>query len=191
MRHLVDAGYGDFENVHRCGVLNAESRAGQYKHFDIENAAAHLHGMIDAKHGEHGSASARKYRQAHARRWVPAAAWVVRVLGDWRRCLTQHLVREFVWCFSALLHSYRAIDAYHGFWIAPLSKLRPRAAEGHLLLKRQAPTQQGPMLHVDIRYWRSFPGYRQVQWMNATMPAGRPTHHQRQQIGSRRPDATS
>jgi hypothetical protein len=31
--------YGDFENVHRCGVLTAESRAGQYKHFDIENAA--------------------------------------------------------------------------------------------------------------------------------------------------------
>jgi hypothetical protein len=40
--------YGDFENVHRCGVLAAESRAGQYKHHDIENAAAHLHGMIDA-----------------------------------------------------------------------------------------------------------------------------------------------
>ena len=39
--------YGDFENVHRCGVL---------------------HGMIDAKHGEHGSASAGKHRQAHARR---------------------------------------------------------------------------------------------------------------------------
>src|SRR5918998_6707475 len=40
--------YGDFENVHRCGVLAAESRAGQYKYYDIENAAAHLHGMIDA-----------------------------------------------------------------------------------------------------------------------------------------------
>jgi hypothetical protein len=39
--------YGDFENVHRCGVLSAESRAGQYKHLDIENAAAHLHGMLD------------------------------------------------------------------------------------------------------------------------------------------------
>jgi hypothetical protein len=39
--------YGDFENVHRCAVLSAESRAGQYKHFDIENAAAHLHGMLD------------------------------------------------------------------------------------------------------------------------------------------------
>jgi hypothetical protein len=40
--------YGDFKDVHRCGVLSAESRAGQYKHLDIENAAAHLHGMIDA-----------------------------------------------------------------------------------------------------------------------------------------------
>ena len=39
--------YGDFENVHRCGVLAAESRAGQYKYYDIENAAAHLHGMLD------------------------------------------------------------------------------------------------------------------------------------------------
>jgi len=34
--------------VHRCGVLAAESRAGQYKYDDIEHAAAHLHGMIDA-----------------------------------------------------------------------------------------------------------------------------------------------
>jgi hypothetical protein len=41
--------YGDFRNVHRCGVISAESRAGQYKHFDIETAAAHLHGMIDAQ----------------------------------------------------------------------------------------------------------------------------------------------
>jgi hypothetical protein len=41
--------FGDFKDVHRCGVLSAESRAGQYKHFDIEVAAAHLHGMIDAK----------------------------------------------------------------------------------------------------------------------------------------------
>jgi hypothetical protein len=40
--------YGDFENVHRCGVLSAEVRAAQYKHDDIEAAAAHLHGMLDA-----------------------------------------------------------------------------------------------------------------------------------------------
>jgi len=40
--------YGDFVNVHRCAVVSAESRAGQYKYLDVENAAAHLHGMIDA-----------------------------------------------------------------------------------------------------------------------------------------------
>jgi hypothetical protein len=39
--------YGDFNKVHRCAVLSAESRAGQYKHLDIERAAAHLHGMIE------------------------------------------------------------------------------------------------------------------------------------------------
>jgi len=40
--------YGDFEKVHRCGVLSAESRAGQYKHEEIESAAAQLNGMLDA-----------------------------------------------------------------------------------------------------------------------------------------------
>jgi hypothetical protein len=39
--------YGDFERVHRCGLLAAESRAGQYKYFDIERAVAHLHGMLE------------------------------------------------------------------------------------------------------------------------------------------------
>ena len=39
--------YGDFEKVHRCGVLAAESRAGQRKYDDIETAAAHLHGMLE------------------------------------------------------------------------------------------------------------------------------------------------
>jgi hypothetical protein len=40
--------YGDLERIHRCGVLAAESRAGQRKYSDIERAAAHLHGMLDA-----------------------------------------------------------------------------------------------------------------------------------------------
>jgi hypothetical protein len=39
--------YGDFLSVHRCGVLAAESRAGQQKYLDIEKAVAHLHGMLD------------------------------------------------------------------------------------------------------------------------------------------------
>jgi hypothetical protein len=39
--------YGDFENVHSCAVLAAESRAAQYDYVDIQNAAAHLHGMLE------------------------------------------------------------------------------------------------------------------------------------------------
>lgn len=40
--------FGDFQRVHRCGVLAAESRAGQYRHHEIERAAAHLHGLLEA-----------------------------------------------------------------------------------------------------------------------------------------------
>jgi hypothetical protein len=40
--------YGDFKQVHRCGVFSAEGRAAQYHQDDIERAAAHLHGMLDA-----------------------------------------------------------------------------------------------------------------------------------------------
>ena len=38
-----------FVKVQRCAVLSAESRAGQYKHLDIEEAAVRLHGLIDGK----------------------------------------------------------------------------------------------------------------------------------------------
>lgn len=41
--------YGDFFDVHRCGVLAIESRAGQYKHEEIERAAARLREMMDEK----------------------------------------------------------------------------------------------------------------------------------------------
>jgi hypothetical protein len=41
--------YGDFANVHRCALLAAESRAGQYKHFAVELAVAHLHGMLEMR----------------------------------------------------------------------------------------------------------------------------------------------
>jgi hypothetical protein len=40
--------YGDFVKLHRCGLIAAEVRAGQYKYHDIERAAAHLHGLLDA-----------------------------------------------------------------------------------------------------------------------------------------------
>jgi hypothetical protein len=41
--------YGDFRKVHRCAVISAESRAGQYKYLDIEKAAKHLLELIDAE----------------------------------------------------------------------------------------------------------------------------------------------
>jgi len=47
--------YGDFEKVHRCGLLAAESRAGQRKYYDIELAVAHLHGMLEALHAAAGN----------------------------------------------------------------------------------------------------------------------------------------
>ncbi|MDX6724572.1 MAG: hypothetical protein QOD73_2976 [Solirubrobacteraceae bacterium] len=40
--------YGDFSDVHRCGVISAESRAAQNDYEDIKVAAAHLHGALDA-----------------------------------------------------------------------------------------------------------------------------------------------
>jgi hypothetical protein len=40
--------YGDFAKLHRCGVLAAESRAGQYKYDDIEQAAHRLHEKMSA-----------------------------------------------------------------------------------------------------------------------------------------------
>jgi len=39
--------YGDFENVHRCGILAAQSRAGQDQYVDIENAVTDLLTAID------------------------------------------------------------------------------------------------------------------------------------------------
>ena len=60
--------YGDFQDVHRCGVLSAESRAGQYKHSDIENAAAHLHGMMEARrHPTNRDASSKKPSKSASR----------------------------------------------------------------------------------------------------------------------------
>ena len=38
--------YGDFKNVHRCGLLAVKVRARQYKYPDIEDAAARLIEMI-------------------------------------------------------------------------------------------------------------------------------------------------
>jgi hypothetical protein len=39
--------YGDFQDVHRCAILSAESRAAQRGYEDIRTAVAHLHGMLE------------------------------------------------------------------------------------------------------------------------------------------------
>jgi hypothetical protein len=40
--------YGDLKNVHRCALLAVESRAAQYKHYNVENAALELREMISS-----------------------------------------------------------------------------------------------------------------------------------------------
>jgi hypothetical protein len=40
--------YGDFKNVHRCGLLAVQRRAGEYGYSEIQNAAAQLRAMIEA-----------------------------------------------------------------------------------------------------------------------------------------------
>jgi hypothetical protein len=40
--------YGDFKNVHRCGVLAVESRANEHRYSQVENAAVKLRTMIEA-----------------------------------------------------------------------------------------------------------------------------------------------
>ena len=67
--------FGDFKDVHRCGLLSAESRAGQYKHYDIENAAAHLHGMLDARKG---SSAPKRSRAASPGKTARGTRHVVR-----------------------------------------------------------------------------------------------------------------
>ena len=56
---------GNFKKVHRCGLLSAESRAGQYKHYDIESAAHHLHGLMD---GRKAGSAPKRSRAASAGR---------------------------------------------------------------------------------------------------------------------------
>jgi hypothetical protein len=43
--------FGDFRRLHRCAVISAESRAGQYDHASIEKAFKDLLEKIDEKSG--------------------------------------------------------------------------------------------------------------------------------------------
>jgi hypothetical protein len=40
--------YGNFKNVHRCGMLAVQARADEYRYSEIENAAARVRAMIEA-----------------------------------------------------------------------------------------------------------------------------------------------
>jgi hypothetical protein len=44
--------YGDFKNVHRCGLLAVQARARQYGYANIEKAAAELERAIKAQAGD-------------------------------------------------------------------------------------------------------------------------------------------
>jgi hypothetical protein len=52
--------FGDFRKVHRCALLSAESRAGQYKYLDIESAAHELHTLIRPPAGPHHKGGTRR-----------------------------------------------------------------------------------------------------------------------------------
>jgi len=54
--------YGDFKNVHRCGVLAAQSRAGQHKYYEVENAAAQLKAMIAMPMEAHAKRCVDRFR---------------------------------------------------------------------------------------------------------------------------------
>ena len=47
-KHRYQFPYGDFERVHRCAVLAAESHAGRHEYVDIVQAAVHLRAMLEA-----------------------------------------------------------------------------------------------------------------------------------------------
>src|SRR6267378_5015333 len=51
--------YGDFKNVHRCGVLAVQTRAREYRYSEIENAAAELRAMIEA----HAKSAQKRFEQ--------------------------------------------------------------------------------------------------------------------------------
>jgi hypothetical protein len=58
-RRYYEFPYGDFENVHRCGILAAQSRSGQGKYFDVEKAAADLLAVIESKDARYRKARNR------------------------------------------------------------------------------------------------------------------------------------
>jgi hypothetical protein len=54
-RRFYEFPYGDFENVHRCGILAARNRAIDDDYFDVENAASDLLAAIDQQARKKGA----------------------------------------------------------------------------------------------------------------------------------------
>jgi hypothetical protein len=83
--------YGDFKNVHRCGLLAAKARARQYGYTEIENAAAKLEQALSmqskssARLGLPIRAVSRGLVEAH----VGASAGLLRSAFDTNAATTQ------------------------------------------------------------------------------------------------------
>ena len=90
--------YGDFKNIHRCGLLAAKARARQYGYTEIENAAAKLEQALSAQSKSSARlglpirASTRGLVEAH----VGASAGLPRSTFDTNAATTQsfHAVRN-------------------------------------------------------------------------------------------------
>ncbi len=67
--------YGDFKNVHRCGVLTAKARAHQYGHTDVETAAADLIGVIETGAAKAAECCCTPKRGANQKVYSSVASW--------------------------------------------------------------------------------------------------------------------
>ena len=70
--------YGDFMNVHRCGLLAVKARAQQYGYREIENAAAKLEGEFESH--PNVSHSATNHELNNSKR-NPTAAAIIRQIA--------------------------------------------------------------------------------------------------------------
>jgi hypothetical protein len=62
--------YGDLKNIHRCALLVAKARAGQYGYIEIKRAAADLEGAIgDNEDASSPEATAAQALRIQRRRW--------------------------------------------------------------------------------------------------------------------------
>ena len=70
--------YGDFTNVHRCGLLAVKARAQQYGYAEIENAAAELEHKLESQPNASHSAANHELNNSKRR---PTAAAIIRQIA--------------------------------------------------------------------------------------------------------------